>query len=71
MDPQNVLSAPSVGSLVKKILAINSEFEIADIIQIIRQSTRMQKNFNDGFGAQETIDENKALELARSLSKNQ
>jgi hypothetical protein len=54
-----LLSAPSVGSLIKKITAINPDLGVQEIIQLVRQATRP-----DG-----SIDEALALELAQGLEK--
>jgi hypothetical protein len=60
-----LFSAPSVGSLVKKMLLINPELDAARLIQMIRQSVRVQGH---SFGTEpqaESVDEKLALELAR------
>lgn len=52
----------SVGSLTKKIMAINPDLNVQEIIWLIRQATRTQS----GPDAAETIDEGYALELAKA-----
>jgi hypothetical protein len=55
----------SVGSLVKKIMAINPDLGVPDIIEIVREATRREKD-GSGFGSSDVVDEKKALELARA-----
>jgi hypothetical protein len=56
---------PSVGSLIKKIMAINPDLSAPQMIDIIRQSTRPQGGTGNEFASAEVIDEAKALLLAR------
>ncbi len=58
-NPQNVLRAPSVGSLVKEITEINPSLGVPEIIEIIRQASMSQAGI-------ETVDNRRALELARA-----
>ena len=60
MNPQNLLSAPSVGSLVKKILAVNPDLGVEEIIALVRKATRVEASI-------QTIDESLALELAKAF----
>lgn len=60
-----LFSAPSVGSLVKKMLLINPELSAAHLIQMIRQSVRVQGQSMSTEPQAETVDERFALELAR------
>lgn len=67
MTTQSSLSPVSIGSLVKKILAIYPQLEVQDIVQAIRKATRVQESPNDGFGAREITDEALALEFAQAI----
>lgn len=57
---------PSAGSLIKKIIEINSELGIREISSIIRQSTHRQGSETHEYADVEVIDEEKALRLARA-----
>lgn len=57
------LRPASVGSLVKKLLAINPSLTTLEIIGLVRQATRTHES-GEGLPF-ETVDEIKALELAR------
>lgn len=60
----------SVGSLVKKLLAINPSFSPHDLMYIIRHSTHFLPA-NDSRGEREVLDEAKAIAWAKStLRKN-
>lgn len=61
---------PSVGGLTKKILTINPDLGTASIIAIIRECTGRQGSSDDEFGPAETIDEERALELAKASLRN-
>lgn len=56
--------SPSVGTVVKKLLALNPELSAAQIIDFIKQST--YSHGEGEFGRAEMIDQEKALGLARS-----
>jgi hypothetical protein len=58
--------SPSVGSVVKKALAINPDLNTPEIIALIRQATRVQGGEKNDFATAEVIDEEFALELARA-----
>lgn len=57
--------SPSVGSLIKKIVAINPELNTLEIIQMVKQSIRKQSAVGDELASEEVIDEGHALDLAR------
>jgi hypothetical protein len=57
--------APSVGSLVKKIMEINPELGTQEIIQIIRQCTKTQGAGVGDYSSLEIVDEQQALKLAK------
>ena len=60
-------SAPSVGSVVKKIIAVNPELTAKEITAIVRDSLELQGGVANEFSSAEIINEAKALELARQL----
>ncbi len=55
--------APSVGSVVKKIMAINPQLSAQDMIVLVKKATRTQGGGE--FASAEYIDEAEALRLAR------
>ena len=59
--------SPSVGGVIKKILAINPDLSAVQIIDIIRKSTlvQAQSGVAGEFAQAEVIDEVHALGLAR------
>ncbi len=59
-------SAPSVGSVVKKIMAVNPELDTKQITAIVRASIEQQGGTGNEFSSAEIINEAKALELARA-----
>lgn len=59
--------SPSVGSVIKKIIAINSELNTLQMIDIIRQCIQTQATENGVFASAEVIDEEKALRLAKAI----
>jgi hypothetical protein len=61
--------SPSVGSLTKQILAINPDLNTAEIIGIIKDCTLRQGGPGNEFGPAETIDQPRALGLARATLK--
>jgi hypothetical protein len=63
----NPMITPSVGSIVKKVLAINPELNVHQTIEIIRKSvkTQTQSSLAEDFASVETVNEARALELAR------
>jgi hypothetical protein len=62
--------APSVGSLVKKILAVNPNLSAQQIIGIIRQATRTQGKLANEYASAEVVDEKLAMELAASSNND-
>lgn len=62
--------SPSVGSLVKKIIAINPNLSTQEIIDVVRRSTRKQGPTGD-YALLESVDEEKALNLAAQHHKHQ
>ena len=57
---------PSVGSIVNKIIAINPELGSSEIIAIVRAATQVRVGDQSEFGLAETVDGERALELARA-----
>ena len=57
--------APSVGSVVKKVIAINPELSVQDVIQIVRSCVEKHGERAGEFAASEVVNESRALELAR------
>lgn len=59
--------APSVGGVIKKMLAINPDLSASEMIDFIRQSTRRQQQSGVAgeFAQAEVIDEPNVLRLAR------
>ena len=56
----------SVGSLTKKIMAINPDLSVQEIIALIRHATRSSTQVGTGSSSGEIIDEARALELAKA-----
>jgi hypothetical protein len=67
-----VYRTPSVGSVVKKVLAINPDLNVQQTIEIIRQSvqTQTQHILAEEFLSAEVVNEAIALDLARATLKN-
>ncbi len=61
-----VLRTPSVGSVVKKVIAIHPDLTTTEIIQMIKQSIQTQGGSGNEFGSAEMIDEEQVLRLARA-----
>lgn len=62
---------PSVGSVIKKIMAINPELSAPEILAMVRESIHVQGGKGSEFAQAEVIDEAKALRLAQgTLRKN-
>lgn len=57
--------SPTVGSLIKKVIAINPELSAQDLIQIIRACVEPQGKEAGEFASAEVVNEEKALHLAR------
>lgn len=63
--------APSVGSITKKIMAINPNLNVKEIMEIVRQSIDPMGGVAGDFHSAEVIVESRALQLAReSLQGN-
>jgi hypothetical protein len=58
------VKAPAVGSVLKKLMALNPALSAADLIEIIRESTVLQGTQAADFASVQVIDEAKALRLA-------
>lgn len=56
--------SPSAGSIIKKIVNINPDLTLHEIIQIIRQSSEVRPENAGEFRGTEVINEGKALALA-------
>ncbi len=56
----------SVGSITKKVVAINPVLTAQQVIQIIRGATRARGPLAGDFASAEHVDEAHALELARA-----
>ena len=65
-----VQPSASVGSLVKKIIMINPDLGVEEIIRMVKQSIEIRVSGDAEFGGTEIIDEEKALRLARETTKN-
>lgn len=61
--------APSVGGVIKKIMAINPDLNVREVIDLVRRSTETQVMGGE-FSKAEIVNEAKALELARATVKN-
>ncbi len=55
------LRSPSVGHIIKKIIAINPELTAAQLISIVKQSIQTQGSSAGEFASSEIIDETTAL----------
>jgi len=60
------LKSPSVGAVVKKIMAIRPDLTANAMIEIIRESLEAQGALAGDFATSELVNEAKALELARN-----
>ena len=61
---------PSVGSTIKKLLAINPDLTTREIIEIVQQSMHAQGETAGDFATAQVVDEKKAIELAKSSLKS-
>ena len=63
-----IYRTPSVGSIVKKVLAINPDLNVHQTIEIIRRSVQSQTQdiLAEEFLSAEVVNETLALELARA-----
>jgi hypothetical protein len=57
--------APSVGGVLKRVLEINPDLTVPEAVQIIRGAIERQGGPSNEFAQAETINEARALELAR------
>lgn len=62
---ENLHKAPSVGSLVPKILAINPELTSQQVIELVRVCMTRRGSDAGDFADVEVLDEQKALRLAK------
>lgn len=64
------IPAPSVGGVIKKMLAINPDLSADELIGFIKSSIRTQggpnANGRDDFASAEIIDEQRALDQAKA-----
>jgi hypothetical protein len=67
--PGTLHRAPSVGSLVKKVLAVNPNLSTHDIIAMVREATHDQGENAGEYSSVQVVDENKVMELARASLK--
>lgn len=67
-----IYRTPSVGSIVKKVLAINPDLNVQQTIEIIRQSVHSQTQniLAEEFLSAEVVNETMALDLARATLKS-
>ena len=68
MDSLNLLRAPTVGSLVKKVVEINPDLTVNEIVAMIRSSMKPREAPVD-FASAEVVDDERALQLARATVK--
>lgn len=61
---------PTVGSVSKKIMEINPDLNVQEIIYVIKQSILSEFSIEEGFQKTEVIDEEKALEMARATCRS-
>lgn len=59
-----------IGSIVKKLLTINPDLGAPDLIRIIKECTQSQTCSTDGFAKADTVDETKAIRLAKESCLN-
>lgn len=64
----NPLQMTTVGGLIKKIVAINPNLNVAEISQIIRGATTVRKGGLDHAGDVEVVDEKLALAVAQATT---
>jgi hypothetical protein len=58
-------AAPSIGGLVKKMIGINPDLSVEEIIGMIREATRAKGAEAGEYADTKTVDERIALDLAR------
>jgi hypothetical protein len=69
IEPPNLHRAPSVGSLIPKLLAINEFLTTGECIQIVRQCIHKRGSEAGDFASAEIIDEEQAIRLAKESLK--
>lgn len=57
--------APSVGGITKKIMEINPNLGVKEIMDIVRRSVDPMGGLAGDFNSAEVLDEDRALQLAR------
>jgi hypothetical protein len=60
---------PSVGSLIKKLIAINPDLTADQLIRIVKQSVTTPEAAGGEFAQAEVIDESMALRLAQNTKR--
>lgn len=68
-ERQSLHRAPSVGSLVPKIMAINPDLTSPQVIALVRQCLRPRGPEAGEFASIEVLDEEMALRLAKESLK--
>jgi len=63
--------APSVGSILKKLIAVNPNLNTSELIAIVRESIEKQSSLSGDFVQAEVINESKALELTLKTLGNE
>ncbi len=66
MKMNSVLHPTSIGGLTKKIMAINPDLSVQEIVWLIRQATRTRAEADNDYARSEVVDEEYALELTRA-----
>jgi hypothetical protein len=69
MDSLLIHRSPSVGSIVKKMIAINPELGTADLIELVRMASEKPQAELGEFSSIEVINEKKAIALAKATLK--
>ncbi len=63
--------SPSVGSLVNKIMEINPNLTVQEIIQIVRRSTSARgSGSGDEYSSLEVVNEDMAISIAQATVRN-
>ncbi|HAR42655.1 MAG TPA: hypothetical protein DCS07_08520 [Bdellovibrionales bacterium] len=63
--------SPSVGSVIKKLLAINPDLDTSQLIDMVRRSTYKLGGDNNEFANSELINEEQVLSLARATLRRE
>jgi hypothetical protein len=66
-----LLNSPSVGSLVKKMIAINPDLGVVELANLIRSASRLSGKNPEGATTLHTVDEELALEYTRATLTKQ